>query len=315
MKNIKSKLAEFFDKRTKQSILVVILGTIIYSISVVWFLNVGEFFAGGITGISQLISKFIWGEVTPIVGVFIGLINFPLFLVGTRGVSRKFAMLTLISVGLQMILIAVFQIIADDWFNPFKEFVHTVTDTGDVVFDNGARLLIAILGGAVSGVGLALCLKCGGSSGGMDVIANCLLVRKNISFTKYSFIVDLIIISASSIISIETALFTIIRLICSNLVVSNLYTSYKVFRLEIFTTVEKTEELRSKILEKFQHGITIFEVVGGYTLEERRMLEIILSRYEVDEYISYIEKIDPKAFISVSEMKSLRGNYVKRTVV
>ena len=87
------------------------------------------------------------------------------------------------------------------------------------------------------------------------------------------------------------------------------------FRLEIFTTVEKTEELRSKILEKFQHGITIFEVVGGYTLEERRMLEIILSRYEVDEYISYIEKIDPKAFISVSEMKSLRGNYVKRTVV
>jgi uncharacterized membrane-anchored protein YitT (DUF2179 family) len=45
------------------------------------------------------------------------------------------------------------------------------------------------------------------------------------------------------------------------------------------------------------------------------MLEIILSRYEVDEYISYIEKIDPRAFISVSEMKSLRGNYNKRTVV
>ena len=28
-----------------------------------------------------------------------------------------------------------------------------------------------------------------------------------------------------------------------------------------------------------------------------------------------LKKIDPKAFISVSEMKSLRGNYVKRTVV
>lgn len=315
MKKEKSKVAEFFDKRTRQSIGITILGTLIYSISVVCFLNVGEFFAGGITGISQLISKFIWGEVTPIVGVIIGLINFPLFLFGRRGVSKKFAVLTLISVVVQMIFIAIFQLIVNNWFNPFYEFVHTVAPNGEVVFDNGARLVIAILGGAVSGVGLSLCLKCGGSSGGMDVIANYLLVKKNISFTKYSFTVDLIIICASSLISIETALFTIIRLICSNLVVSNMYTSYKIFKLEIITSVEKAEELRSKILEKFNHGITIYDVVGGYTLENRRMLEIVLSRYEVDEYISYIEKLDPKAFISVSELKNLRGNYIKRTVV
>ena len=315
MKKEHSKLAEFFDKRTRQSVGITILGTLIYSISIVWFLNVGEFFAGGITGISQLISKFIWGEVTPLVSIFIGLINLPLFLFGTRGVSKKFAVLTLISVVVQIIFIAIFQVVANKWFNPFEEFVHIVGVDGNTVFDNGARLVIAILGGALSGVGLSLCLKCGGSSGGMDVIANYLLVKKNISFTKYSFTVDFIIITISSLISIETALFTIIRLICSNLVVSNMYTSYRVFKLEIITSVEKCEELRSKILEKFHHGLTIYDVIGGYTLEKRRMLEIVLSRYEVDEYIGYIEKLDPKAFISVSELKSLRGNYKKRTVV
>lgn len=315
MEKKKGKLAEFFDKRTKQSILITVIGTIIYSASIVWFLNVGEFFGGGITGISQLISKFIWGEVTPLVSIFIGLINFPLFLLGTRGVSKKFALLTLISVLLQMVFIAIFQVIADNWFNPLQDFVHVATENGVIVFDNGARLLVSILGGAVSGFGLALCLKCGGSSGGMDVIANYLLVKRNISFTKYSFIVDLIIISLSATISVETALFTIIRLICSHLVIANMYTSYRVFKIEIITSVEKSEELRSKILEKFHHGITIYEAVGAYTMEQRRMLEIILSRYEVEEYISYIEKIDPKAFISVSELQSVRGKYNKRTVI
>ncbi len=314
MKQAKKKIIAFFDRRTRHSLLLTIIGTLIYSASVVWLLNLGEFFAGGITGISQLISRAIWGKVTPTVSIFIGLINLPLFLFGTRGVSRKFAILTLISVGLQMIAVASFQSLADNGFNPLLEFVKTTTEEG-LVFDNGARLMIAILGGALSGYGISLCLKAGGSSGGMDVISNYLLVKKNISFTKYSFIVDLIIIGCSSLISVETALFTIVRLICSSIVVANVYTSYRMVKLQIITSNDKVEELRTKILDKFHHGITIYDVIGGYTMEQRKMIEIVLSMYELDEYISYIEKYDPKAFIEVSEIKSLRGNYIKRTVV
>lgn len=316
MEQAKNKFIEFFDKRTRHSLLITIIGTLIYSVAVVWLLNSGEFFAGGITGISQLISKAIWGKVTPIVGIFIGVINLPLFLLGTKGVSKKFAVLTLISVGIQTITIAFFQYIADNWFNPIEELVRIgVTEDGGVIFDNGARLLVAILGGAVSGYGLALSLKAGGSSGGMDVISNYLLVNKNISFTKYSFTVDLIIIGCSSFFGLETALYTIIRLICSNIVVANFYTSYRMMKLQIITSNDKVEDLRKKILRTFHHGITIYDVVGGYTMENRKMIEIVLSMYELDEYISYIEKHDPKAFIEVSELKNLRGNYNKRTVV
>ena len=316
MEQVKNKLVNFFDKRTRHSLFLTIVGTLIYSVAVVWLLNSGEFFAGGITGISQLISKAVWGSIKPIVGIFIGVINLPLFLIGTRGVSKKFAILTLSSVGLQMVAIALFQMIADNGFNPIEDLVRIGTDSnGNIIFDNGARLLVAILGGAVSGYGLALCLKAGGSSGGMDVISNYLLVRKNISFTKYSFTVDLIIISCSAFFGLETALYTIIRLICSNIVVANFYTSYRMMKLQIITSNDKVEELRKKILERFHHGITIYDAVGGYTGESRKMLGIVMSMYEVDEYIAFIEKNDPKAFIEVFELKSLHGNYVKRTVV
>lgn len=315
MKQIKNKLINFFDKRTRHSLWLTIIGTLIYSVAVVWLLNSGEFFAGGITGISQLISKAVWGSIKPIVGIFIGVINLPLFLIGTRGVSKKFAILTLLSVGLQMIAIALFQMLADNGFNPIEALVRTVDAEGNIIFDNGARLLVAILGGAVSGYGLALCLKAGGSSGGMDVISNYLLVRKNISFTKYSFTVDLIIISCSAFFGLETALYTIIRLICSNIVVANFYNSYRMMKLQIIVSNDKVEELRTEILKKFHHGITIYDAVGAYTMEPRKMMEIVLSMYEVDEYVSFIEKKEPKAFIEVSELKSIRGNYVKRTVI
>ena len=47
----------------------------------------------------------------------------------------------------------------------------------------------------------------------------------------------------------------------------------------------------------------------------RKLVKILFKSFNVEVDARNIEKIDPKAFISVSEMKSLRGNYVKRTVV
>ena len=49
----------------------------------------------------------------------------------------------------------------------------------------GVRLLLAFLGGFICGLGNALCLTSGGSSGGIDVIANTLLVKRSISLTKF----------------------------------------------------------------------------------------------------------------------------------
>ena len=86
-------------------------------------------------------------------------------------------------------------------------------------------------------------------------------------------------------------------------------------KLQIIVSNDKVEELRTEILKKFHHGITIYDAVGAYTMEPRKMMEIVLSMYEVDEYVSFIEKKEPKAFIEVSELKSIRGNYVKRTVI
>ena len=112
-------------KKTIKAYLTVILGTIIYSLGVVWILRLGGFFSGGATGASQLIvglfEKFNPdGDVTRFMsnnlGTFILLINLPLFLLGWRGVSKQFVILTAVSIILQTL---VMNIVSTYTISPF----------------------------------------------------------------------------------------------------------------------------------------------------------------------------------------------------
>ena len=77
----------------------------------------------------------------------------------------------------------------------------------------------------------------------------------------------------------------------------------------------ESKEIREAILEKFYHGITIYTVTGGYTLKEKKVLEIFASQYEMQSYLQEIRKVDPLSFVTVSNLTRIEGNYVKKTII
>ena len=234
------------DRQMRKAVISVSVGSIIYALGVVWLLQLGGFVSGGVTGISQLIVGLIkkFGgsvAVEEYLGLLIGLLNVPLLVVGWRGVSKHFAVLTVISIVLQTLLIT---ILTHFTVSPFIYFLHSTSSTDgtvskgliDIFTDNtfniikntettalqlefkqeitaGVRLMLAIIGGLVTGVGSALCLMGGGSTGGLDIISNYLVMKKRKPFTKFQFAMDFVIIISSSLISIESVLYTIVRLI------------------------------------------------------------------------------------------------------
>lgn len=304
---------KFFDKRTLLLLGLVIVGTVIYSLGVVWFLNLGTFFAGGITGISQITCYFIFGEIKPFVGVLITLFNIPLFILGWRYLSLKFAIFTLISVLLQTAFITLFQYLQTNYgFNPVLDVIKSYGMTADTI-DIGTRLFLALLGGFFTGIGNALCLRSGGSSGGMDVVANAFQVRKGISLAKFSFIVDGAILIAAAFVNFSTMLFTMVRLAISILTIDRFYRIYQYVKIEVIT--EYPDDIRDLLLKRFFHSMTIIDAVGGYSLRQKKILEIYASRYEVTNYVNSIRKVDPQALITVSNVSSLTGNYVKKTII
>jgi uncharacterized membrane-anchored protein YitT (DUF2179 family) len=298
-------LANLWLKNGFKQITYIVLGSFIYSIAVVWFLELGQFFAGGVTGISQIITRLLGKhQIFISTGLLIAGLNLPLFILGWKGLSKRFAFYSLLSVILQSIFVGVLEYARDHYqINPLA--ISGIEDN---------ILLLAILGAMIAAVGTSLCLKTGGSSGGMDIVSNYLLVKKNVPFVKYSFIVDFVIIAAAGILfDMPTAIYTIIRLIVYVLTLNEVYNTYRTMKIEIITT--KHEEIRQELLKHFHHGITMYQATGGYTMQQKVVLEVLTSAYEVRPYIETVTKIDPSAFITVMIVTMLKGNFNKKTIV
>ncbi|MDD4212417.1 MAG: YitT family protein [Bacilli bacterium] len=297
-----NKIQSFFKKRDVSVVTGLIIGTTIYCLAIVWILDLGEFYAGGVTGVSQLISTILGKNGINISkSIFIAIINIPLFLIGWKGVSKRFAYLSLVSVVLQIIMIYGLEVLRQRGLDPFASLADQ-------------KLLLSILGGLLTGVGCAICLRGGASSGGMDILAQYIALKKNISFTKFSMAVDFIIIVASGIVggSINVAVFTVVRLITHIVALDKIHTIYKYMKISIITT--QLEEMKTELLKKFNHGITIFQAVGGYTGQPRWVLESVVLAYEIEEYRALAKRVDQHVFVSYVTVNGIEGNFNRNVI-
>lgn len=281
-----------------------IVGTLLYCFAVVFILDLGEFYAGGVTGVAQLMTR-IFGNFGIHISksILIGLFNIPLFIIGFRGVSKRFAYLSVGSIVVQVIAVYGFEYMRDN--------------LGMNIFYNSLgseKLILAIFGGLVCGIGAGISLRFGASTGGMDILSQYLAFNKNVSFTKVSLALDIVIIIFGGLVAgdVTIAVYTIIRLIIYILVLDRIHTVYNFMKIRIVTT--KKEELRVALISKFNHGITIYDAIGGYTNEQRWVIETIVSSFETGDYKAAIKEIDPNAFISFTAVKSIDGHFNKNVI-
>ena len=302
---------EWINKLRKNRLFIstsgMIIGTIIYCFALVFVLDFGRFYAGGVTGIAQIFANIF--SQPYLKSVLIGVVNVPLFVIGWRSVSKRFAILSAISIVLQVILTAFFDFVKANGFNPFNTMavfdgVGTLTNT----------LVFALLGGAMTGLGCAITLRAGASTGGMDIVSQRVSLHSNIPFANISGSIDVAIICAGAIIAqdISVAVYTIIRLVIHVIVLDKVYTIYKYQKIQIIT--KKKEEMQVALLKNFAHGLTIYQAIGGYTEEVKWSIETIVLTYEVEEYQKMIKEVDPHAFLCFNSVKGIHGNFNKKVI-
>ena len=294
------KIAELFRNRLFISAAGMTFGSLIYCFSIVFILNKGEFYAGGITGISQIIAKGILDK-PMLQSVFVALFNIPLFVMGWRSVSKRFAILSLASVLLQTGLIALFELFALKGFDPLKD-----------VSDN--KLILALVGGMLCGAGCGIPLRCGSSTGGMDIVSQSFSMKTGIPFTLISGTVDAIIIVGGAIVggSVSVGIYTIIRLIVHVITLDKIHTIYKYQKVTIIS--EKVDEIKRALITRFPHGITIFEATGAYTNTQKWVLESVVLTYELEEYREIVKRIDTNAFVYHTSVKDIMGKFVRKAI-
>ena len=305
-------IRDFFHRRLVRSLIGTFLGSLIYCFSIVFILNKCEFYAGGISGISQILALKVL-NIPALQSVFIATFNIPLFIVGWKKVSKRFAILSLLSVLLQTLLIYLFQLANNAGFDPFKGLLYEVESTSGEIVQVG-KITLAVIGGILCGAGCAIPLRCGASTGGTDIISQAFAFNSNTPFTYISGTIDAIIIVVGTILggNISIGAYTIIRLIVHVITLDKIHTIYKFQKVTIIT--DKPDEITKEILAHYPHGITIFKATGAFSKTEKFVLESVIFTYELDDYRHIVKENDKNSFIYYTAIKGIDGKFTRRAI-
>ena len=70
-------------------------------------------------------------------------------------------------------------------------------------------------------------------------------------------------------------------------------------RVCVITTEEKAASLTEFILNRIHSGMSIYDIMGAYSHEMKKEIVAVVDRQEYQKLMAFLEKEDPKAFITV----------------
>ncbi|MEH7884467.1 MAG: YitT family protein [Mesobacillus sp.] len=269
-----------------KKIIIVVIGALLNAMSLNFFLIPANVYASGFTGIAQLVSSIL-GEYAPFnisTGVLLLLLNIPVTILGWMKVGKSFTLYSFISVVLSSFFLEVL---------PVKEVSTDI-------------LLNAVFGGVIAALGVGLTLKWGASTGGMDIIAMVLSRMNDRPVGTYFFTLNgIIILTAGYIFGWENALYTLVALYVSTRVIDAIHTRHEKLTAMIIT--KKSDELKKAIHDKLVRGITLLPAKGAFSGEQKEMLIIVITRYEMYDLERIIKDVDPQAFTNIVQTTGIFG--------
>lgn len=271
-------------------------GSLLFAAAVNLFIAPLNLFNGGIVGTAQLIRSFLnaqgFAPGFDIAGIINLFLNLPLFFLAYKGLSKRFFVGTLCSVGLQAIFFSLIPIpqvpILDDVFAS------------------------CVIGGILSGAGVGLVLQTKACAGGTDILGVYAAIKWKSSVGQLQLYYNMILYAiCAAAFDLSTAVYSIIYCVIMSFTVDKVHLQNIEVSLMIFT---KKPEIKELIMKKYVRGVTYWKGMGAYTNTETEVLMTIVSKYEIDSITKEIKQMDPNAFIVVNEQLKVDGSFEKRLV-
>ncbi len=268
--------------------LVFILGGILYSVAINCFLSRNNILNGGFTGVATIIN-FLFD--LPI-GTVLFIMNIPVFAVAFKKLGVRFVLRTV-------------------WATLINS---TLIDIGVLlpVYQNDL-LLSSLFGGALTGIALGIIFVRNATTGGVDIIAKLIQLKKpHISMGRSILLFDAAIVVLGGIVygNVESMLYAAVVIFVSAQVLD--YIIYGVSRgAMIMIITKKSDEIRRMIINDFNRGVTVLKGQGGYSGEDKNVLLCACYDNQAQKFIKKIKSADENAFFIVTQSKQILGNGFK----
>lgn len=273
-----------------KKIALVSLGSLLLSCSLTYFIMPVGLYTGGLMGLILIITTLTKGIIP--FGVLYFLLNLPLLMLSWFKLGKRFTFYTIIAVVL------------------VSFFVEVLPDMKQISDD---ILIMALFGGILSGVAIVLVLRAGGSGGGSDVVSLYFAERTGKPIGHFALIINVIVLAiTAALFEIEIVLYTLIGSYVTSVVIDKFHTRYQKLTLTINTANSK--ELIAEIQAKTIRGVTIIPAIGGYTKQQRDLLYIVVSSFELTPMLDLVRKVDENAFINITKSTMVFGNFKQPSI-
>ena len=170
------------------------------------------------------------------------------------------------------------------------------------------RFLSMIVGGVITGIGVALALMQGGSAGGTDILAMIINKFRAISYGRIIFILDLLIIASSLFVgfTIDAAIYGYIMTLVFGYTVDMVLAGNKQSS-QVFIISPKSEEITRVLNCELGRGVTLLDSEGGYTHTRSKMVMVVCNNRETPTILKFVKEIDPNAFMTVGSVMGVYG--------
>ena len=252
--------------------------TAIVAAAVFFFLVPSTVSVGSISGLAIVIGNFIPLPISAITMI----LNVALLIVGFWLIGREFGGKTVYTSVLLPVIIGIFE----------RAFPNFVSINGDPFIDMLCYIFLV-------SVGLAMLFNRNASSGGLDIIAKLMNKFLHMELGNAMSISGMVVALSSALVSdLKIVVLSVLGTYLSGIVLDYFIFGFNI-KKRVCIVSPKEEEIRQFILHELHSGATIYEAYGAYNLDPRREIITIVDKNEYAKLMSFIEKTDPNAFVTV----------------
>lgn len=158
----------------------------------------------------------------------------------------------------------------------------------------------------VVSVGLSILFNRNASSGGLDIVAKIMNKYLHMDLGKAMSLSGICVaLSAALVYDKKTVVLSVLGTYFNGLVLDHFIFDNNIKRRVCIIT-GKEEELRRFIIEDLHSGATVYESYGAYNMQKRREIIAIVDKAEYQKLMSYMNREDPQAFITVYTVSDMR---------
>ena len=280
MQNQKLHYAELI-----KEIIILTVAVAIIAAAVFFFLVPSHTSVSSISGLGIVLSNFIPLPLSAITMI----LNVVLLIIGFLTCGKEFGAKTVYTSILLPLFIGLFELL-------FPDFESM---TGSQELDVLCYILVV-------SIGLSILFNRNASSGGLDIVAKILNKYLHVELGRAMSLAGMCVaLSAAFVYDKKTVVLSVLGTYFNGIVLDNfIFDHNKKRRVCIIT--EKEEELRKFIINDLHSGATIYEAIGAYNFEKHNEIITIVDKSEYQKLMTFINREDPKAFITVYNVSNMQ---------